>query len=113
MFSLIGGSNPLYTVCHKEDVPIYFHMTILQEADVDDDDVDDDADEKVNISHCYEQWLFVMINTNQLFGIGVIGDMKGYFSIGFASNIQMHYAYMSLLKFYGRIILVGWCQLLI
>ena len=31
---------------------------------MDDDDVDDDADEKVNISHCYEQPLFVMINTN-------------------------------------------------
>ena len=54
-----------YIQCvYKEDVSIYFHMTILQEADVDDDDVDDDADEKVNISHCYKQPLFVMINTN-------------------------------------------------
>ena len=80
---------------------------------MDDDDVDDDADEKVNISHCYEQPLFVMINTNLLSGIGVIRDMKGYFSIGFASNIQMHYTYISLRKFYGRIILVGRFKLLI
>ena len=31
---------------------------------MDDDDVDDDADEKVNISNLYVQPLLVMINAN-------------------------------------------------